>query len=576
LSAFTPHAAAGKDFFLPCISNFLGESVMNSTRLGKYSIDEYLELIKNFHGSLAPGLVLGGFMVEKARTRLPEGTLFDAISETAWCLPDAIQLLTPCTIGNGWLKIVQHGVYALALYDKYTGSGIRVFLDADRLEDWPEIREWFFKLRPKQEQDSERLRREMIRAGASVCGLESIEVEKKLLTKRSKGSLGTCPLCGEAYPLQYGEICRACRGDSPYRSRSGARSKPEGFVGYRPQAVKVEDALGRTALHDMTRIEPGAVKGPEFLAGDTITASDVCRLHRMGRSRVFVAEGEKETHGDWIHENQAALAFSQAMAGPGVAPEGPPREGKVNLAAEQDGLLVVDLDILQRFNLVPQVMCAARHSCQPVRTGSRVAGTRAIPLYLHTSLFRTALSVLQEGPLFRVEPIRPLQTGILVTGTEVFNGLIEDKFAPVIRNKVSLYGCPVLDPVFVPDEAQAVRDGVLQLLDGGAELLITTAGLSVDPDDVTRQGLAEAGAEDLLYGAPVLPGAMTLLARIGKIPVIGVPACALYFKTTSLDLVLPRVLAGIPITRSDLAAMAEGGLCHECQTCTFPKCWFGK
>ncbi|NCC23817.1 MAG: trehalose-binding protein [Deltaproteobacteria bacterium] len=548
---------------------------MPETRLGRYTVDEYLSLIEDFHGFQAPGLILGGFMVQAAMERIPPRTLSDAVSETAWCLPDAIQLLTPCTVGNGWLKIVQHGVYALALYDKYTGHGIRVFLDATKLDSRPLIKEWFLKLKPKQEQDSPGIRHEILQAGADICSFETVQAGPRLLDKRSKGRLGACPLCGEIYPLQYGELCRACQGDSPYISRSGSLSKPPAFKAYVPPAMLVEEALGRAALHDMTRIEPGRSKGPEFLAGETITAGDVCRLHRMGKARIFVQD-ETEPGTDWIHENQAAEAFAKAMAGPGVVPQGPPREGKVNLAADRDGLLVVDRDVLTRFNLVPQVMCATRHTCRPVRSGTRVAGTRAIPLYLHASLFRTALSVLDEGPLVKVEPIRPLTTGILVTGTEIFNGLVEDKFAPIIRGKVSQYGCPVLDPIIAPDQARAVRDGARALLEAGAELLITTAGLSVDPDDVTRQGLVEAGATDLVYGAPILPGAMTLLARIDRVPVIGVPACALFFKTTSLDLLLPRILADVAVTRADLADLAEGGLCHECKICTFPKCGFGR
>jgi len=166
--------------------------------------------------------------------------------------------------------------------------------------------------------------------------------------------------------------------------------------------------------------------------------------------------------------------------------------------------------------------------------------------------------------------------GILVTGTEVFNGLVEDKFIPIISNKAQKYGCKVVKGLILPDDRQAISRGVRELLDAGADLLITTAGLSVDPDDVTRQALADAGAKDMLYGTPILPGAMTLLTHIDGVQVIGVPACALYFKTTSLDLLLPRLLAGLDITRRDLARLGHGSFCLACKTCTFPKCPFGK
>ena len=177
---------------------------------------------------------------------------------------------------------------------------------------------------------------------------------------------------------------------------------------------------------------------------------------------------------------------------------------------------------------------------------------------------------------FKILPLQKAKVGILVTGTEVFRGLVQDRFIPIIRGKTEKYGCSVVHARIVPDEKEAILEGVKEILAAGADLLVTTAGLSVDPDDVTRQGLIEAGAEDILYGAPILPGAMTLLARIGDVRVIGVPACALFFKTTSFDLLLPRLLAGVPITRIDLSRMGHGAYCLECKTCSFPKCPFGK
>jgi formylmethanofuran dehydrogenase subunit E len=172
--------------------------------------------------------------------------------------------------------------------------------------------------------------------------------------------------------------------------------------------------------------------------------------------------------------------------------------------------------------------------------------------------------------------MRKARVGILVTGTEVFKGLIEDKFIPIIRNKVEKLGCRVVETDIAPDERKAISQSAERLLAAGADLIVTTAGLSVDPDDLTLDGLLDAGAEDFIYGAPILPGAMTMLARIGRTQIIGVPACALFYKKTSFDLLLPRLLAGIKITRLDLAEMADGGFCLNCKSCTFPKCPFGK
>ena len=187
--------------------------------IGPYTYDEFIEAARRFHGSPAPGLILGGYMMEEARRHLPEGTIFDAISETSWCLPDAVQMLSVCSTGNGWLRVKNLGVYALSLYDKYTGKGVRIRVDPEKLKDWPEIESWFFKRRPKHEQDSVKLHAEIREAGASFCSIESVQIKPEAMVKRSKGGITTCPICGDAYPGSFGVICRSCQGESPYASR---------------------------------------------------------------------------------------------------------------------------------------------------------------------------------------------------------------------------------------------------------------------------------------------------------------------------------------------------------------------
>ncbi|GBC60770.1 trehalose-binding protein [Desulfonema ishimotonii] len=529
-------------------------------------------MIRDFHGYPAPGMVIGVKMVSLAMEHLPKDILFDAISETSSCLPDAVQLLTLCTIGNSWLKIVDLTRYAVTLYDKYNGNGVRVFIDPEKLKAWPEFYTWLYKLRPKKEQDSDRLFDEIRTGGDQVLTVETVRVRPRYLVRHSKGEIGTCPLCGDAYPVAHGVICRGCQGQSPYQSSSPA---PESAAEMPPvRAIPAEAVAGNRALHDMTRIIPGQEKGPAFTHGQEFTAGDVCRLQQMGRQRVYVADDS--VHEGWVHENDVALAFAKNMAGEGVTFQTPPREGKITLEAARDGLLTVDVNRLAAFNMVEGVMCASRKGFEVVRRGEQLAATRAIPLFLSEPVFQTAKSVLADTPLFSVLPLRKAKVGVLVTGTEVFRGLIKDSFIPIIRSKVSPYGCEIVETGIVPDDRQAIRTGVEQMLRAGAELVITTAGLSVDPDDVTRQGLADAGCTEMIYGAPVLPGAMTLLAKIGDVRVMGVPACGLYHNITSFDLLLPRLLAGLEITRQDLAALGHGAFCRECKTCTFPKCAFGK
>lgn len=536
-----------------------------------FAFEQWVEAATAFHGYPAPGLVLGGRMVDAALRRLPAGILFDALCETDHCLPDAVQILTPCTVGNGWLRIAPLGRFALSLYDKSDGRGVRVAVDAARLEDWPEIRTWIFKLRPKAEQDNARLQDEIRRSGEAILRIEPVRVAERVRQRRHSGPKGICPGCGEGYPTRHGPLCRACQADEPhYRPEEQDPPSPPEL-----RAVPLAQAVGRIALHDMTRIVPGRSKGPAVCKGQQISAGDLCRLQQMGRRQVYVAD-DTDPGSRWVHEDEAAAAFAARMAGENVRCSDPPREGKVNLSAVADGLLVVDVERLEAFNMVEGVMCASRRSFRRLHRGEPLAGTRAIPLYLPRPAFERALAVLGEGPVFRVRPLVPRPVGILVTGTEVFQGLVEDRFAAAITDKVAAYDCPVAASELVADERPAIVAAIRRMLAAGAELLVTTAGLSVDPDDVTRQALVDAGAEDLRYGAPILPGAMTLLARIGNVSVIGVPACGLYFAHTSFDLLLPRLLADVPVTRRDLARMGHGAFCLECQPCRFPHCSFGR
>ena len=181
-----------------------------------YSYEEYLHLVKSFHGNLAPGLIIGGFMVDLAMKNLPEGEFFDAISETPVCLPDAVQILTPCTIGNGWLSIVNFGRFAVTLYEKYSGKGVRVYLDTEKLNDWPEVRDWYLKKKKKNEQDPEVLLAQIKKAGHKLLSIQKVHVDFEKVRRRKMGPVGICPVCGEAYPLKDGASCRNCQGETPY------------------------------------------------------------------------------------------------------------------------------------------------------------------------------------------------------------------------------------------------------------------------------------------------------------------------------------------------------------------------
>ncbi len=542
--------------------------------IGPYTFEEFKRKAAEFHSYPAPGLLLGGYMVAMARAALPEGTLFEAVVESKKCLPDAVQLLTPCSAGNNWMKVVNLGRYAVSLYDKYSGQGVRVHVDVEKLAAFPELSAWFLKTKAKKDQDEALLLREIETAGDSVCSMAPIQIQARFLRHSHMGDVATCPRCGEAFPVNDGPLCRGCQGEAPYTPLNGAESAPAP----RKRVVPVAEAVGKTALHDMTQIFPGESKGPAVRAGQTISAGDLCRLQQMGRFEVAVVDGDAE---GFVHENAGVEAFAKRMAGENIVFSLPPKEGKINFRAAVDGLFTLDRARLLAFNMVPDVMAATRQDGLLVEEGSEVAGTRVVPLYISQGGFAEALSVLDK-PLFSIAPLRRAKVGILVTGTEVFQGLVQDKFIPIISAKVEQLRCTVVKSAIAPDDKAHLQRAIEEIRAAGVDLLITTGGLSVDPGDVTRAALLEAGLTDFVYGAPVLPGTMSLAglmpARDGfaAMQVLGVPACALYSKTTLFDALLPRLLAGRRVTRPELAALGEGGFCMGCKVCSWPKCFFLK
>ncbi len=548
--------------------------------IDQYTFEEFKTLAEHFHGYAAPGLLLGGYMVALAKKSLPEGTLFEAISETRKCLPDAVQLLTVCSIGNTRLKVCDLGRYAVTLYSKYNGKGVRVSVDLKKLEAWPELYDWFLKRKNKNAQHEESLLSEILQAGDSVCRIVPVHVQSKFLKRRHSGSIAICPVCGEGYPAGEGPICRGCQGEAYYDVMNDGNSLHSGSASG-IHIVPAEEAVGKILAHDMTRIVPGEFKGPAFSAGQTVSPGDLCRLQQIGRYDVAVLDEHTVfSPCSPVHENEAAEIFARRMAGPGVCYHLPPHEGKIDFEAACSGLLTVDTKKLELFNLVPDVMCASRQDATLVQKGKKIAGTRSIPLFIHRERIGQALSILGDSPLLTVTPLRRGRMGVLVTGTEIFNGIIEDRFIPVMKEKARQYGCDIVRTAIVPDARTRIVAEVLAMKNTGVDLLVTTGGLSVDPGDLTRQGLLDAGITDMLYGMPVLPGAMAMIGHItdqnGDMQVMGVPACALFFKNTVFDLLLPRLLAGRRITRAELARMGDGGYCLACPVCTYPKCSFGK
>ncbi len=355
-----------------------------------------------------------------------------------------------------------------------------------------------------------------------------------------------------------------------------ARAESPGLCRPNLRKIPLSEAVGTVLAHDITEIRRGECKGRAFKRGHVICEEDVCRMQRLGKEHLYVLDiGSGE-----MHEDEAAYALAQALAGKGAELRGPPREGKIELVAGYDGLLSVNKDALLSFNMLGEVICASLHDHTIVSKGQVVAGTRAIPLIVQAAIVQKAVRIGEEaGGIIRVKRMRRPKAGVVVTGDEVYSGMIHDGFVPVVRKKIEAACGEIIGTTYAPDDEHAIEAGLREQLANGADLLITTGGMSVDPDDVTRFAIRNIGATEITYGSAVQPGNMILVAYVEgdpEIPVIGVPACALHARTTAFDLVLPRLLAGERIGRKELAELGHGGLCMKCEVCVYPACPFGK
>ena len=337
--------------------------------------------------------------------------------------------------------------------------------------------------------------------------------------------------------------------------------------------INVEDAVGTDLAHDITEINPGKFKGAAFHKGHTVCDEDICHLQKLGKNHLYLIDLEEGE----IHENEAAAILARGLAGEGIAWENNPREGKIGLHAARDGLLIVDTAALAAFNMVDEVMCATLHGHTLVKKGELVAATRPIPLVMKRIPVERAAAIAKgAGGIVSVRTLQKKRAGLIVTGNEVYHGLIEDRFVPILTEKINGLGSRVAGVTFTPDDPAAIQSAIETHLRNGCDLILLSGGMSVDPDDVTRTGIRLAGADEVHYGAAALPGAMFLVAYVRGVPLLGVPGCGLHHRVTVLDLVLPRILAGEKIGKQALAFFGHGGLCRDCDTCVYPHCPFGK
>jgi Probable molybdopterin binding domain len=321
------------------------------------------------------------------------------------------------------------------------------------------------------------------------------------------------------------------------------------------KVIPVEEAVGLPLAHDITEIVPGKHKGPAFRRGHIVRKEDISKLLDVGKRNLYIMELDK----DELHEEDAAHRLAKAAAGPNLRVVGP-SEGRVNLVAEASGLLKIDSDLLYRLNSLGNLIMATLLSDRYVNDGDVVAGTRTIPVVVKEELIQRAEALCKDHPILRILPMPARRIHLIVTGSEVYTGRIQDGFEPVVRRKVGVFGSDLADKQVANDDPDQIAKLIQEAQRAGAEIILVSGGMSVDPDDKTPEGIRRSGAKIEIHGFPVLPGSMFLMAYLNDTPILGLSGCVLHDPFSAFDILLPRLLAGDKITRADIMAMGHGGL----------------
>lgn len=338
------------------------------------------------------------------------------------------------------------------------------------------------------------------------------------------------------------------------------------------KCIDTTNAVGHVLCHDITRIVKDVVKDTAFRKGHIITKEDIPVLLSLGKDHLYVWEKDETM----LHEDEAAQILYGICKNEHMSPT-PVKEGKIELIADCDGVFRVDVSRLHAINEIDEIMIATRHTDTAVKKGDKLLGTRVIPLLIAKEKMALVKETAGDRPLVSLTPYKKMKAGIVTTGNEVFYGRIKDTFTPVIVDKLAQFGMEICGHIICNDDKEKITAAILALKKQGADLIVCSGGMSVDPDDKTPGAIGDTGARIVSYGAPVLPGAMFLLGYFEDgTPVMGLPGCVMYARATVFDLVLPRVAAGIEVTKKELAHMGHGGLCLGCEECHYPSCGFGK
>jgi hypothetical protein len=338
--------------------------------------------------------------------------------------------------------------------------------------------------------------------------------------------------------------------------------------------LRIEDAVGMILCHDMTRIVPGEMKCPQFRKGYVVRSEDIPLLRSMGKEHIYVWEKQA----GMLHEDEAALRLADICGTVGFK-RSPISEGKLELFAEYDGLFRIDLERFNAVNMIPDMVIAARHTLSAVKAGDKLAGMRVVPLVIPEERLQEAASAAGSAPLFELLPYTLKTAGVVITGSEIRSGKIQDAFMPLLTEKLGNCGIGIIKKLIVGDGIDSIIQAINEVREDKPDMVICTGGMSVDPDDNTPGAIKRSGAEIVTYGVPVLPGSLFLLGYYADgTTVMGVPGGAMYSKKRGgiFDIVLPRIAAGIRMTKRDFGMLGNGGLCLGCGDCHYPICPYGK
>jgi len=334
--------------------------------------------------------------------------------------------------------------------------------------------------------------------------------------------------------------------------------------------IPVEKAVGMILCHDITQIVPGKFKGRIFKKGHIIQQEDVEKLIKLGKEQIYIWEpiaGE-------IHEDEAALRIARAVSGENIGYD-EPEEGKSTLKSKEKGLLKINSALLYKINSIKNISVASLPGNFKVEEGQKIAGARVIPLLIKEEKLKKIENLcLKRGKVFAVKNYKKMKAAIITNGNEIYKKKIQDKFGPIMKEKLNYFRAKYLGQTICPDDIEEIKKAIFHYKEKGADLIILTGGMSVDPDDLTPAAIKESGAKVVTYGTPVQPGNMFMMAYLDNTVLLGVPGCVMYYKTTILDVVLPRIFTGEILTKQDFVKMGEGGFCLNCEVCRYPNCFF--